>query len=255
MPFDFLRHLSKQIIRVWRERVSPRLLPLLSAIRIGGLLVAALALWGFAQIAEEVLEQESQAIDTVILLFLRRLHTPLLDRVMLGITFLGEPMVLLVLCILVGMVLLRRHRKSEATTLAIAGVGAIGLNFLLKDLFARSRPTLWERTVDVSYYSFPSGHAMISLVVYGMLGYLLATRFRRWWGWILSATILLIATIGLSRLYLGVHWPTDVVAGYAAGLVWLVACILSLEVWRERRSAKSQSRKESAIASTSSSRK
>lgn len=235
MPFDFLQHLSKQIIQVWRKRVSARLLPLLSAIRIGGLVIAAFALWGFAKIADEVLERESQTLDTAILLTLKQLHTPFLDRVMLGITFLGEPEVLLVLCLLVGMGLLRQHRPSEATTLAIAGLGALGLNFLLKDLFARARPMLWQRTIDVSYYSFPSGHAMISLVVYGMLGYLLATRFSRWWSFIFSGTILLIAMIGLSRLYFGVHWPTDVIAGYAAGIVWLIACILSLEVWRSRR--------------------
>ncbi len=94
---------------------------------------------------------------------------------------------------------------------------------------------LWQRSVDVSFYSFPSGHAMVSLVIYGMLSYLLATRFHRKRKSILSVTILLIAAIGLSRLYLGVHWPTDVIAGYAAGLVWLIACIFSLEVWRQRR--------------------
>ena len=235
MPLHFLRHLSQQIIRVWRQKVSPRLLPLLSAIRVGGLLVAALALWGFAAIADEVLEQETLAVDQGILLALRRLHTPLGDRMMVGITFLGEPSFLLIICLVAGIWLLSRRRQSEAMTLAIASIGAIGLNFLLKNLFTRARPTLWQRTVDVSFYSFPSGHAMISLVIYGMIGYLLATRFRRRSRLIFSLTILLITAIGLSRLYLGVHWPTDVAAGYAAGLVWLVACILSLEVWRERR--------------------
>lgn len=238
MPFHFLRHLSQQIIQLWRQKVSPKLLPLISTIRVGGLLVAALALWGFAVIAEEVLEKETQAFDQGILLALRHLHTRLLDRVMVGITFFGEPYVLLGLCLVLGIWLLRRRQRSEATTLAIASLGAIGLNFVLKDLFARARPTLWQRVVDVGFYSFPSGHAMISLVVYGTIGYLLATRFKRWSVLIISLTILLIVVIGLSRLYLGVHWPTDVIAGYAAGLVWLVACILSLEVWRERRSAR-----------------
>lgn len=238
MPFHFLPHLSQQIVQLWRQKVSPKLLPLISTIRVGGLLIAALALWGFAEIADEVLERETQAFDRGILLALKHLHTRLLDRVMVAITFLGEPSVLLGLCLALGIWLLRRRQRSEATTLAIASLGAISLNFVLKDLFARARPTLWQRVVDVSLYSFPSGHAMISLVVYGMVGYLLATRFKRWSALIVSLTILLIVIIGLSRLYLGVHWPTDVIAGYAAGLVWLVACILSLEVWRERRSAR-----------------
>ncbi|HAZ43278.1 MAG TPA: phosphatidic acid phosphatase [Cyanobacteria bacterium UBA11369] len=235
MPLHWVRHKSRQIIRFWRQKGYARLLPLLSAIRVGGLLAAALALWGFALIADEVLENQTQKIDSAILLALLSLHTPLLDRVMRVITFVGEPSFLLVICLIVASWLLWSRHRSAATTLAIACIGAIGLNFLLKNLFARTRPMLWQRSVDVSFYSFPSGHAMVSLVIYGMLSYLLATRFHRKSKSILSVTILLIAAIGLSRLYLGVHWPTDVIAGYAAGLVWLIACIFSLEVWRQRR--------------------
>ncbi|MEW6497887.1 MAG: phosphatase PAP2 family protein, partial [Cyanobacteriota bacterium] len=123
------------------------------------------------------------------------------------------------------------------TILVIAAVGAAVLNNLLKILFGRARPELWERIVDVRQYSFPSGHAMISLVIFGMIGYLLSTKFPQWRGWIIGLTIVLVTGIGLSRLYLGVHWPTDIVAGYAAGLVWLFACIFSLQVWQDRRLA------------------
>jgi len=126
----------------------------------------------------------------------------------------------------------RKHRSS-ATTIAIAGAGGIGLNILLKQLFARARPQLWERTVDVRFYSFPSGHAMMSMVIYGLLSYFLASRFPRWRVGIFSLTLVLIAAIGFSRLYLGVHWPTDIIAGYTAGLVWLISCILSLEIWQQ----------------------
>jgi undecaprenyl-diphosphatase len=89
--------------------------------------------------------------------------------------------------------------------------------------------------IDVGQYSFPSGHAMISMVVYGAIGYLLVKQLGKWRIAIASGTLLLITSIGLSRLYLGVHWPTDVVAGYAAGIVWLMTCILSLEIWQEYR--------------------
>lgn len=75
---------------------------------------------------------------------------------------------------------------------------------------------------------------MMSLVIYGLIGYLLASRFPRW-RWIFSGTILLITAIGFSWLYLGIHWPTDVLAGYAAGLIWLAASILYLEVRYKRR--------------------
>ena len=210
---------------------------LISIIRLGGLAVAALAMWGFATIAQEVLEKETYAFDTSILLYLRSLHTPLRDRVMLAFTFFGEPNLLLALSVSLGIMLWVRKHRSEARTIAVAGAGAIGLNILLKQLFARARPQLWERTVDVKFYSFPSGHAMISMVIYGLLGYLLGSRFPKQRWWIYSLTVILVAVIGLSRLYLGVHWPTDIIAGYTAGLVWLIACIYSLEVWKQFRAS------------------
>lgn len=206
---------------------------LISVVRLAGIAVAALSMWGFATIAEEVLQKETYAFDTSILLSLRKLHAPLLDRIMLGFTFLGEPNLLLAICVSLGIVLLARHHKSEAATIAIAGIGAVGLNILLKQLFARARPQLWEHAVNVRFYSFPSGHAMVSMVMYGVFGYFLAARFPKQKWLIYSLTIVLIAVIGFSRLYLGVHWPTDIIAGYTAGLVWLIACISSLEIWKE----------------------
>jgi len=235
-----MQDLITQIIRTWRERVTPKLSPLLSTVRVVGLALAGLSLWGFAEIADEVLEKETQAFDTAILLSLRELHNPLLDRLMIAITFLGEPTELTIMSLALGAWLIWRGQRSEAATLAIAAAGAAGLNVLLKDVFSRARPALWDRIVDVRYYSFPSGHAMLSMVVYGLLGYLLATHFRRWHIGILVATVVLIAAIGFSRLYLGVHWPTDVLAGYAAGLVWLMTCILSIEIWRHRATMRTQ---------------
>ncbi len=210
------------------------LLSLLIKVRIGGLLLAAFAFWVFAQIAEEVLAAESYAFDTSILLTIRSWHSLLLDIAM-GITFIGDPLVLSIICLILGAWLLQRQQKSEATTLAIAFTGAIGLNILLKQLFSRDRPALWERIVDVGQYSFPSGHAMVSMVIYGYIGYILATRYRRQQVGIISLTTLLITAIGFSRLYLGVHWPTDIIAGYAAGLVWLIACISSSRIWHRYR--------------------
>lgn len=218
------------------RQVRSRLFSLLLKVRLGGLLLAGLSLWVFEQIADEVLEKESHALDVRILLAIRRLHTTLLDQAMMGITFIGDPSVLLVVCVGIAIWLLRQKQRSEATTLAIAAVGAIALNVWLKQLFSRPRPMLWERLVDVGQYSFPSGHAMVSMVIYGFIGYLLATRFARHRVWIVSLTVLLILAIGFSRMYLGVHWPTDVAAGYAAGLVWLIACIFSLKIWRKHRS-------------------
>ncbi|MBW4546668.1 MAG: phosphatase PAP2 family protein [Symplocastrum torsivum CPER-KK1] len=227
--------LSRELILALPSRVREHLLPLLLTIRVAGFLLAALGLWLFSAIADEILDKESFTFDKEILLTLKELHTPVLDKVMLGFTFLGEPVILLIVCLVIGTWLLTRGQRSQATILIIAAAGAIALNNLLKVLFGRARPMLWERVVDVGQYSFPSGHAMISMVIFGIIGYLVSSKFPLWRIGIISLTILLVTGIGLSRLYLGVHWPTDIVAGYAAGLVWLITCIFSLQVWQERR--------------------
>lgn len=227
--------LSKKLILALPQWTREHLLPVLLTIRVAALVVAALALWVFAEIAEEILEQESYSFDKQTLLILRQLHRPLLDKVMLGFTFAGEPVVLLAVCLGLGIWLLRQRKRAQATILQIAAIGAVVLNYLLKVFFGRARPMLWERVVDVGQYSFPSGHAMISMVIFGMIGYLLSSKFPQWRGWIITLTLGLVTGIGLSRLYLGVHWPTDIIAGYAAGVVWLVGCIFSLQVWQERR--------------------
>jgi undecaprenyl-diphosphatase len=226
--------LSRELILALPSRVREHLLPLLLTIRVAGFLLAALGLWLFSAIADEILDKESFTFDKEILLTLKELHTPVLDKVMLGFTFLGEPVILLIMCLVIGTWLLMRGQRSQATILIIAAAGAVALNNLLKVLFGRARPMLWERIVDVQQYSFPSGHAMISMVVFGMIGYLLSSKFSQWRIGIISLTILLVTGIGLSRLYLGVHWPTDIVAGYAAGLVWLLTCIFSFQVLQER---------------------
>jgi undecaprenyl-diphosphatase len=203
-------------------------------IRVIGILVSVLSLWIFARLAKRVLAQQTNAFDTAIMLAIRGMHNPLLDQAMMGTTFLGDPTVLFIICIAVGVWLYKYRRRSQANTLAIALVGSLLLQYILKQLFTRERPALWEQFINLRDYSFPSGHAVMSLVVYGLLGYLLANHFPRQQKVITSITILLIFAIGFSRVYLGVHWPTDVIAGYAAGGVWLVACILSLR-WHQRR--------------------
>ncbi|MBW4562769.1 MAG: phosphatase PAP2 family protein [Mojavia pulchra JT2-VF2] len=172
-------------------------------------------------------------LDERILLAIQKLHTPIGDRIMLGVTFLGEPLPLLLICLGLGIWSTYNKRLWEATTLGITAVGAMGLNYLLKARFGRARPALWDWIIDVAHYSFPSGHAMASIAIYGFISYTLAKQFPQWQGRIFSLTMALIVAIGFSRLYLGVHWPTDVAAGYALGLVWLIACILSLELWQQ----------------------
>jgi len=204
-------------------------------IRVIGILVSVLSLWIFARLARQVLEQQTNAFDTAIMLAIRGIHYPLLDQAMMGTTFLGDPIVLFVFCLVLGVWLYKHHRRSAANTLAIAYIGALLLQFVLKQVFTRERPQFWEQFIKLRDYSFPSGHAVMSLVIYGLIAYILTGYFPYRQKLITSITVLLIIAIGFSRVYLGVHWLTDVIAGYAAGVVWLVACILSLRVWRQRR--------------------
>ena len=229
MILQNLENLAKQLIPPLRKQ-TPIAWSLMFGVLASGALTVAFGLWAFVEIAEEVLEKETEAFDKQILLAIQGFHTPLMDRIALGVTFFGEPKLLTVLALAVGLVFLWRGRWLWFVSFSIATIGAIGFNFWLKTVFSRARPELWERIIDVSYYSFPSGHAMISLVVYGWIGYWIASRFPAWRGVAVSISVVAIALIGLSRLYLGVHWPTDVIAGFAAGSAWLITCILGLEV-------------------------
>lgn len=113
--------------------------------------------------------------------------------------------------------------------LAVSLAGGWLLNTVLKEVFHRTRPDI-EHLVAAGGYSFPSGHAMIATAFYGMLGYLIWLNLKRrdkpaWY--VMVLTFILVVAIGTSRIYLGVHFPSDVIAGFAAGGVWLVACVLA----------------------------
>lgn len=116
--------------------------------------------------------------------------------------------------------------------------GGAALNSLLKHLFVRTRPDLF-RVVEATGYSFPSGHAMVSLCFYGMLAFFIVRNIKslRWRLVIISLAVLLVVAIGISRIYLGVHYPTDVIAGYTAGAMWLFFRISLLAWWEQRRAA------------------
>lgn len=152
-------------------------------------------------------------------------------------TQIGGPIGLAILTLGVSALLwTRRHRGLAAYVVVCGAMGGL-LNLGLKAMFARARPDLAEALRQAHGYSFPSGHAMGSMMLLGAFAYVLARTKGPWR--LRSATIaLLIASIvavGLSRVYLGVHWISDIAAGYAAGFVWLVVATVSFEAfWRIR---------------------
>lgn len=170
--------------------------------------------------------------DRVLSLWLHARAQPWLDRLMALITHGGDWVTLLLLT-LIGAAFLRfrRQRKREAVLLLLAfGLSRI-LDPLLKLIFQRERPQLWEVVTRPTSYSFPSGHALSSTIVYGVAAYLLAQLYpQRRWSYKLGAAVW-IFLIGFSRVYLGVHWPSDVLAGVAAGSVLVYA----LAHWHKQR--------------------
>ena len=199
-----------------------------------GLTGSLLLLIGLSWLCQEVWEKESFQFDTTLLLRLHQLANPGLDRLMLSITRLGDPDVVVgVVSTSFGWLLWKRQRLV-AGAFVIACMGTLVLNQGMKLAFARPRPILWPRLIQETSYGFPSGHALGSLVLYGFMAYVLACRYPQQSRSIYSITVGLIASIGLSRLYLGVHYPTDVFAGYAVGFLWLMVCI-SLLKWTRNK--------------------
>ncbi|HUP88220.1 MAG TPA: phosphatase PAP2 family protein, partial [Longimicrobiales bacterium] len=177
----------------------------------------------FSGVAHAVHEGVTQSFDEAVLRWLYAHRSPTLDTVMLEITMLGEGPVQLLVVLVAALILYQLRKRASVATLLVGLVGGTILNALLKTTFARPRPMVVVALARVHTTSFPSGHAMSSLVTYGAIAYVTGRlvpepRLRRT-TWILAA--ILVLAIGISRMYLGVHYPSDVIAGYIAGLAWL----------------------------------
>ena len=188
-----------------------------------------------AKLAEEVLEKEAFAFDTSFLLWLHQFANPSLDNLMLFITNLGNPKTVVVVAAFTLGILWWRRYRIETYIFVLTCLGGLILNTGLKLFFSKPRPQLWTLLISEKSFSFPSGHALGSMVLYGFIAYLLAIHYLKFSQIIYGLAVILIATIGISRLYLGVHWPTDVIAGYGVGFLWLMICITMLKLQRLRQ--------------------
>ncbi|MGB3536099.1 MAG: phosphatase PAP2 family protein [Microcoleaceae cyanobacterium] len=201
-----------------------------SILGISGLAIAIIATLGFLFLSQQVFAQHTTTFDTAILQYFLSIQNTFLTLFFTIITFLGEPLFLMIINLVFIVFLWIKNQRSRAIVYLIIGNGAAEFNYFIKDFFGRERPELWDRILEVKYFSYPSAHAMNSIVIYGLICYYLMNQFKPWRWLILTITSILVILIGLSRLYFGVHWPTDIIAAYTMGSVWLAIAILILEI-------------------------
>jgi undecaprenyl-diphosphatase len=206
-------------------------------------LVAVASLWAFLAIAGEVFEGETRGFDARLLLALRRPGDPAvpvgpawLQEVARDVTALGGVTWMVGLTLGVVGYLLLDGKRHAAAFLLVAALGGLALSSALKIGYHRPRPDLVPHAVPVGTPSFPSGHALGSTVVYLTLGALLARVQARWRvkAYVLLWAVLLALLVGVSRVYLGVHWPTDVLAGWTGGAAWALACWVAARALQRR---------------------
>lgn len=203
---------------------------------IAGFVAAALALAIFGWLASQVWRHETIAFDATVRNAVHGLASPGLTRVFRWITIFGSEVFLVPFGLFVVWRFAASGRKHAAILFAIAAAGGEALDGVLKLSFHRIRPQAFFDYPLPHSYSFPSGHSMLSACFFGVLAALVAPRVRRGWQkaslWFAAVAATLV--IGLSRIYLGVHYPSDVAAGYAAAVIWVIAVRAGYAVWRDR---------------------
>ena len=217
----------------------------LRALRQPVFLTAILAfgcLWGFAELADAIDEQGTQRFDTAVLRSLRDaddptrlIGPPWIEQALRDLTALGGETILTLVTVIACCYLSLAGRRDLSLFAAASVIGGTVLMYTLKGFFDRPRPELVPHIlVTVSSYSFPSGHAMGSAIVYLTLGTMLAEAARSWRlkAYVLTVAVLLTLVVGSTRVFLGVHYPTDVLAGWAAGFLWAYGCRTLVRFWR-----------------------
>lgn len=193
-----------------------------------GLALAALSAWAFIAVADEVPEQAGMVrLDLAVARWMEAHGTERGEAIFVGISWLGAQ-VLIAILLAAAVLFVARRDWHHLAVLALTAGGGAPLNAGLKAIFHRARPT-YAVEFPVTSWSFPSGHAMDSLIGYGLLAYWIARHFprHRRATWAVAASLILL--IGFARIYLAVHYLSDVVAGFSAGTVWLIVCISGFE--------------------------
>lgn len=189
-----------------------------------GMLTAIAALFFFAWLTDEMLEGDVESFDYTVRAFVHQFAFPALTGVMQFVSFLGSTLFLVTLGIAAVITFHLLKRRRATVIYAITTIGSAILLVTLKIAFKRNRPEPFFDTILPASYSFPSGHSLASFCFYGALAAIITVRVEKLWLKIIvwTAAAVLIALIGISRIYLGVHYPSDVLAGFIIGLIWVI---------------------------------
>jgi undecaprenyl-diphosphatase len=211
-----------------------------------GLATSAFVIWAFAELADGVVEGESRRFDRAVLIWIHTHSPEWLEAPMRLITALGYYWVVLPLLIAAVSAFYLKGWRLSAHLLLVSTVGGSLLTGVLKAVFGRARPELVDAGYTASFYSFPSGHAAIAVGFYGALTLILAYRLRGFARWaVVACGVSLVLLIGFSRLYLGVHYPTDVLTGFLAAPLWVIFVGVVYAVWLSVRGLRAaESKKE-----------
>ncbi|MFE0503346.1 phosphatase PAP2 family protein [Peribacillus butanolivorans] len=203
--------------------------------------LSVIFLIGFSIMAFTISAYEFLNFDRTVISFVQGLESPFLTTIMKGFTFIGSSFSIIILFLLVLFYLYKvlKHRL-ELVLFSAVMVGSPLLNLILKLFFQRARPDL-HRLIEIGGYSFPSGHAMNAFTLYGILTFLLWRHISTMWGrtLLILFSVMMILTIGISRIYLGVHYPSDIIGGYLASGCWL-----AISIWVFQKHKESQKNKE-----------
>jgi undecaprenyl-diphosphatase len=187
--------------------------------------IAALATFAFVAIADELREGDLDTLDTAIAMAVHHRQSVALDYLMITLTAIGTGPTLIAVMLAISIWCWRRKRKSYILIFIANCVIAFILNPILKALFSRARPTLFEVVTRPETFSFPSGHSMSAMVVYGGLAAVVIALRPTWRPVAVITAAIIILGVGISRVYLGAHWPFDVLAGWAAGVPFVVTTV------------------------------
>lgn len=233
-----MNHKFRTTFKQWSNRIGEieSSVLLFLALIVGGI-------WLFGVIADELVAEGPRPFDEQILLIFREqddLNDPIgpkwVEEALRDFTALGGTGILLFITVGVVGYFLLRHNYRLAGLILLAVLGSFLLTYLLKAGYDRPRPELVPQITFVSAASFPSGHSSIAAATYLTLGALIARLQdqRRFKLYVMACAVVLVLLIGISRIYLGVHWPTDVLAGWILGAVWAMAVLLLAHWWKQR---------------------